>query len=112
MFGEKLKKLRKERGITQEQLAAAIGVERSSIGKYEGKNPVSPSDDIKKRIAAYFNVSMDYLFDIEIPEKEKGPATDGGGARERLLDVIPTLDDQEALLVSAFVEGVKSSRKP
>ena len=61
MFAERLKELRKEHKITQEQLASIIGVERSSIGKYEGKSRVIPSDDIKRRIADYFGVSIDYL---------------------------------------------------
>lgn len=61
MFGDRLKALRKARKVTQEQLAAIIGVERSSIGKYEGKSKIMPSDDVKDRIAAYFNISVDYL---------------------------------------------------
>lgn len=63
-FGDKLRALRKQRGITQEQLAEILGVERSSVGKYEGKSKVIPSDDIKTRIAEYFGVSMDYLLGI------------------------------------------------
>lgn len=59
-FSEKLKKLRKEKKITQEKLAAIIGVERSSIGKYESTN-VMPSIDVLNRIAAFFEVSVDYL---------------------------------------------------
>ena len=61
MFGIRLKELRKLKGVTQEQLAAIIGVERSSIGKYEGKSKIIPSDDIKGKIASYFGVSVDYL---------------------------------------------------
>lgn len=61
MFGERLKALRKKYRITQEELAAIIGVERSSIGKYEGKSHTIPSDDIKYKIAEYFHVSIDYL---------------------------------------------------
>ena len=72
MFGERLKLLRKSRGITQEQLAEIIGVERSSIGKYEGKSKTIPSDDVKAKIADYFNVSTDYLLgrsDVAEPTK-------------------------------------------
>lgn len=61
MFAERLKELRKKHGITQEQLASIIGVERSSIGKYEGKSRIIPSDDVKYRIAQFFGVSVDYL---------------------------------------------------
>jgi len=61
MLGNVLKELRAKHSITQEQLAAAIGVERSSIGKYEGNQSVIPSVAVLKAIADYFNVTTDYL---------------------------------------------------
>ena len=61
MFAERLKALRKQHNITQEQLASIIGVERSSIGKYEGKSRIIPSDDVKYKIAQFFGVSVEYL---------------------------------------------------
>lgn len=64
MFGERLKALRKEFGLTQAELADIIGVERSSIGKYEGNNKIIPSDSVKQRIAEYFHVSVDYLLGL------------------------------------------------
>ncbi len=67
IFSEKLKELRKERKITQEQLASIIGVERSSVGKYE--TGTQPSTDIIKRIADYFDVSVDYLLGEYIDSK-------------------------------------------
>lgn len=60
MFKDNLKKLRKEKKITQEELSKIIGVERSSIGKYESSG-VIPSVDVLNKIADYFNVSVDYL---------------------------------------------------
>ena len=63
-FSEKLKKLRKEKKITQEKLASIIGVERSSIGKYESTN-VMPSIDVLNRISNFFGVSVDYLLGNE-----------------------------------------------
>lgn len=61
--GEIIKKLRIDRGETQEQLAAAIGIERSSVGKYEGKSQVMPSHDVLLRLAEHFGVSVDYLLE-------------------------------------------------
>ena len=59
-FGEKLKNLRKTRGVTQEELASEIFVSRSMIAKYEtGK--AYPTNEILQRIAEYFNVSLDEL---------------------------------------------------
>lgn len=56
---EVIRNLRKSRNITQEQLAEAICVERSSIGKYE--TGTLPSVDVLIRIADYFDVSVDYI---------------------------------------------------
>ena len=62
MFAKRLKDLRAREHITQEELALIIGVERSSVGKYESsKTEVIPSVDVLTRIADHFNVSIDYL---------------------------------------------------
>lgn len=68
MLSERLKELRKARGLTQEQLAAILGVERSSVGKYESR-PVIPSADVLNKIADYFDVSIDYLLGREDTKK-------------------------------------------
>lgn len=58
-LNERIKHLRKQRKITQEELAKAINVERSSVGKYE--TGTTPSMDILVKIANYFEISVDYL---------------------------------------------------
>ncbi len=63
-FGQILQKLRKERGLTQEQLASLINKESSIISRYE-KNLQSPTFDTVRSFAAIFNVSMDYLSGME-----------------------------------------------
>ena len=74
MFADRLKRLRKEHGYAQESLAAVIGVERSSVGKYEGKSGVIPSNDVLARIADLFGVSIDYLLERE-NRNQISPAT-------------------------------------
>lgn len=60
MFGTILKNLRTEKNITQKDLAKYLGVSDRSVGYYEtGKR--TPPPDIIKKIADYFNVSVDYL---------------------------------------------------
>lgn len=62
MFGENLKKLREEKCISQEELAEAIGVSKSTIGMYEqGKRTPNNRRDILRKLADYFYVSIDYL---------------------------------------------------
>lgn len=73
MFSERLKMLRKKADITQEELAKILGVERSSIGKYEASG-VIPSHNILIAIADYFGVSVDYLLgrtETEKPDESK-----------------------------------------
>lgn len=57
---ERLKVLRIQKGLTQKQLAELLGIDRTSIVKYEtGKN--GPTSEILERLADIFNVSVDYL---------------------------------------------------
>lgn len=114
MFAERLKQLRKEHGLTQIQLAAIINVERSSVGKYEGKSKVIPSDDVKRRIAEYFDVSVDYLLgltDIRNAEKREKPADSGSELDEKIISALVDLTPAETLRVLDFVSGIKASRK-
>lgn len=59
-FGERLRGLRHERDITQEQLAAEFGLHKTRISQYE-LDKRQADDDMKIKFANYFNVSVDYL---------------------------------------------------
>lgn len=60
-IGEKISELRNKMNITQKELGNAVGISSTSIAMYE-LNERIPRDEIKKRIAAYFNVSVQDLF--------------------------------------------------
>jgi transcriptional regulator with XRE-family HTH domain len=56
----RLKKLRNEKGVTQQELGDYLGVSRSTVAGYEtGKR--KPEYDTLHKLANYFNVSIDYL---------------------------------------------------
>lgn len=113
MFGERLKLLRKEKGLTQEQLASILQVERSSVGKYEGKTKIIPSDDVKKRIAEYFDVSVDYLLgrtDIRRIENKNQPTVRDDELDEKLVNFLSGLSPEEVQRVRDFVAGLKAAR--
>lgn len=59
-FGDRLKLLRKERGITQQELADAIGISKGGLCYYENTNR-APDITVLERFADYFKVSADYL---------------------------------------------------
>lgn len=68
-LGEKLAKGRKEKNITQEQLADYLGVSRQSISKWES-DIAYPETDKLVRISELFDCSLDYLLKENITEKE------------------------------------------
>ena len=55
-----LVKKRKEKGITQDQLAAYIGVSKASVSKWETGQSY-PDITFLPQLAAYFNMSVDEL---------------------------------------------------
>lgn len=64
MIGSRIKMLRKELKLTQEELAFKLGLKgKSSIANYE-KGLISPSDDIKLQMSQLFCCSIDYLMGI------------------------------------------------
>ena len=68
-IGNKIKELRKQRGITQEQLANSIGISFQAISKWEN-NIALPDITLAPILASYFGVSMDELFDFSLKEIE------------------------------------------
>jgi putative transcriptional regulator len=65
----RLEEIRKSRGITQEQLAAALCVSRQTIGSLENGR-YNPSIILAFKIARYFNLSIEEIF---IYEEEPEP---------------------------------------
>ena len=59
-FNEKLRTLRKQKGLTQEELAKALFVSRTAVSKWESGRGY-PSVDMLKRIAEEFSLSVDEL---------------------------------------------------
>ena len=60
-YGKRLQNLRKDRGLTQDQLAEKLNITRSRLGMYE-QGRRQPDFETQEAIADYFNVNIDYLF--------------------------------------------------
>lgn len=59
-FNEKLQELRKQKGLTQEELAAALYVSRAAVSKWESGRGY-PGIDSLKAIARFFSVTVDEM---------------------------------------------------
>lgn len=69
MFPERLKELRKEKGMTQIELAAALGVSSGTVAMWEtGKR--KPSFEMMERLTDVFDKRLDYILGTsDNPEK-------------------------------------------
>lgn len=99
-----LKRLRHEYGISQQRLAEAIGISQPSINKYENHN-IEPEIEILKRMADYFNTSIDYIVGhTEI--RRKIEHTEAFQLNQFELDVITRfrlLDDEEKKCIDTTI---------
>ena len=64
MFPERLKQLRKERGMTQLDLAAALNVSSGTVAMWE-TGASEPDHETILRLAELFGVSTDYLLGLK-----------------------------------------------
>lgn len=69
-FAENLKAIRKQRGVTQEQLAELLAVSRQAVSKWESGNGY-PETEKLLIISKELNISLDYLMydSANLPEK-------------------------------------------
>lgn len=63
MIGNRIKGLREEKRMSQLELAKALNISNTTLSQYEN-GLRTPSDEIKIKIANYFNVSIDYLLGL------------------------------------------------
>ena len=72
-LGKRIKSLREQKELSQLEFSKLLNISNSTLSQYEAGNRM-PSDEIKKKIAQYFDVSLDYLMgvsDIRNPYTEK-----------------------------------------
>ncbi len=74
MIGNKIKELRKKRGLTQEQLAEIIGISFQAVSKWE-TNIALPDVTLIPKIAGFFGVTTDEIFNFSLKEIEEDVRT-------------------------------------
>lgn len=72
-FGEKLQKLRKEKGWTQEELAGHIHISRQALSKWELGTAIPDTENVVQ-ISKLFHVSTDYLLNDDYESDQDIPA--------------------------------------
>ena len=78
-FGEKILRLRKEKGLSQEELALQITVSRQAVSRWE-KEISTPDTENIVQLCKLFNVSSDYLLNDDYNENAASPVIEGKSA--------------------------------
>jgi len=90
--------LRKDMGLTQQQMAETIGIHVNSLKKYEA-GQAQPSLDALKKIALALHVSTDFLL---FEEHERGPSDD----LALQLESINQMPENEQLVIREVLESL------
>ena len=90
--------LRKERSLTQQQMADVIGIHVNSLKKYESEQ-AQPSLDALKKIALALHVSTDFLL---FDEHEREPNDD----LKRQFEALNQFDESERMVVKELLESL------
>lgn len=94
MFGDRLKELREDKNMNQDELANMVNLTRSAISSYETNTNV-PSLEIAIKLADVFEVSLDYLT-----------------CRTDELYNLNTFDEEQKSIILDIISVIKKHSKP
>jgi transcriptional regulator with XRE-family HTH domain len=106
-FGDKMTMLRKQKNISQVELAEKTSISRDGISKYE-RGDIIPSVEYAKRIADVLGVSLDYL----VSEDAKDEALDKEAVK-RIKDIqkLPEQEKEKVLsVIDALIRDFKTRK--
>ncbi|BCK01648.1 helix-turn-helix domain-containing protein [Anaerocolumna chitinilytica] len=110
-IGDRIKELREERKITQEELAKYINTTKQTIHKYENNIVTNiPSDKIEK-LSEIFSVSPAFLMGWTTSQKEEVKISPLYEALEKLDIKEEELTEEEVSNIVNFINFMRSNKK-
>lgn len=121
-IGERIKKIRKDANVTQQQFADRLDLKRNTIGNYE-VDIIVPSERTIKAICAAYNVNPDWLISgigepyREISKKQKIndfvaaiTADESASFQRAMIEVLSDLTPQEWKLLEKLAERIANKK--
>lgn len=84
-IGEKIQRCRKEGKMSQEDLAAKLGVSRQAVSRWELNESIPDTENVIQ-LGRIFGVSLDYLLKAEINEYKPGNANHTVNSQDYMID--------------------------
>lgn len=124
-FADKLRALRKEKDITQDEVAKAIKISRGSYLYYEKGDRMPRNHETYEKLAKFFKVDVSYLFGNDEIFVETATEKYGGVGRKQAIALVNDLkgmfaggklsdEDRDAVMLAiqdAYWEAKKISTK-
>lgn len=108
-IGDRLRNLRVQKGVNQDQAAEACGMSRIALARYETGTRV-PRAEMVSRLADYYGVSVDYILgrdDASEPAEQKKAPADERAEAKRLLEGMSDEQYQAALQYLKLLKTIK-----
>lgn len=100
-LGEKLKKLRKEKGWSQQEVSSRLGVHQKHLSRYEN-NASKPSLDMLRKLGEIFNVSVDFLID----EGASAEPAIRDKELQTYFEKVDNLDEENKKVIKAVIDAI------
>ncbi len=107
MFSKRLRELRNERGITQQQLADLLQFGRSTIAGYE-RNGKQPDNQRLCQLADFFDVSVDYLLGHTDDRNAVIPSPVSDPVIQAAIQCMEGLSDEAKASALRYLQAIKT----
>ncbi|MNW48781.1 HTH-type transcriptional regulator ImmR [compost metagenome] len=112
-LGNRLKRAREKKGMTQQEVADKLGVSNGAISGYE-RNYRDPDTEMLKKLATLYEVSVDYLTGNVVNEStatyEVNRETKLREEIKRLSEMIVELPEQKRKLVEEMIRTLSDKK--
>ena len=107
IIGKRIKKLRENKNLNQLEFSKILNISNTTLSQYEAGNR-TPSDEIKEKVADYFNVSVDYL----LGRTEKYSIEAEGSKEKKSYNFdVSNLPEEAIKQIEDYIEFVKQKYK-
>lgn len=114
MFSDRLRRLRINKKMSQQEMADILGITRQGYGKYES-NKSEPSFEMLEVIADFFGVTIDYLLGRShtptMSEQEEFEAFANNPELGRWYKELPNSNEEDLEALKQMWEIIKKNRK-
>ncbi len=107
-FAERLRELRKQKGLSQSELGERVGVHYTHVGRYE-RGVSRPAADTLKRLADALGVSGDYLLEGTVEEAARARFEDRDLLRQ--FQEVERLPEEDKAVVKRLLEAFLTKKQ-